>query len=64
MANSTGALSPCINVCVIDVQTGYCLGCRRTQDEISGWPQFSHAEKKQIIRELEIRAAREAPERD
>jgi len=63
MANSTGALSPCINVCVIDAQTGYCLGCRRTQDEITGWPQFSHARKLQIISALKTRETREMPER-
>lgn len=63
MANSTGALSPCINVCVIDAQTGYCLGCYRTQQEITGWPQFSHGQKLQIIKELKAREAREIPER-
>lgn len=48
--------SPCINVCVINAETGYCHGCYRTVDEISGWLQFSHAEKVQIISALKTRA--------
>ena len=30
-------LSPCINICVIDEETGFCAGCQRTIEEITGW---------------------------
>ena len=26
--------SPCINICTIDPDSGYCMGCSRTQEEI------------------------------
>ncbi len=29
--------SPCVNICVMDDATGWCLGCARTIDEIAGW---------------------------
>lgn len=30
-------VSPCIKVCAIDGETGWCLGCARTLAEIGGW---------------------------
>jgi uncharacterized protein len=33
----TAIESPCILVCSIDMKTGFCFGCGRTRDEISGW---------------------------
>ncbi len=33
--------SPCILVCAIDIETGYCFGCGRTRDEIAAWISFS-----------------------
>jgi uncharacterized protein len=29
--------TPCINVCVIEPSSGFCLGCGRTLEEISQW---------------------------
>ncbi len=29
--------SPCVNVCRIDEQAGWCEGCFRLRDELSGW---------------------------
>ncbi len=29
--------SPCIKLCVIEPESGYCIGCGRTRDEIAGW---------------------------
>lgn len=31
--------SPCINVCAMDTDTGWCLGCGRTLGEIAEWPK-------------------------
>lgn len=33
----SGPPSPCISVCQIDNQTGFCIGCYRTIDEIRDW---------------------------
>lgn len=47
--------SPCILVCSIDIKTGYCFGCGRTRDEISGWMTYTDAERDDIISSLESR---------
>lgn len=33
--------SPCIGICRFDDQSGYCLGCARTRDELGEWPEAS-----------------------
>ena len=47
--------SPCINICVIDAESGYCSGCFRTIDEISHWPKLTPQQKIELLRELEDR---------
>lgn len=37
--------SPCIGVCKMDEATGWCAGCFRTLDELSGWSRASDAAK-------------------
>ncbi|HEX2448960.1 MAG TPA: DUF1289 domain-containing protein [Methyloceanibacter sp.] len=29
--------TPCVNVCLLDDETGLCVGCGRTIQEIAGW---------------------------
>ena len=29
--------SPCVSICAIDPDSGICVGCFRTLDEIAGW---------------------------
>lgn len=47
--------SPCINVCVIDECTGFCAGCLRTLDEITGWGSKDNAEKSEILIKVHAR---------
>src|SRR5262249_3587434 len=47
--------SPCIGACVLDSANGYCRGCWRTLDEITGWPAASTEEKRRILSILEGR---------
>lgn len=47
--------SPCILVCSIDDKTGYCFGCGRTRDEISGWTLFSSEQRRSIMQALPAR---------
>lgn len=47
--------SPCVDVCQIDPQTGLCRGCKRTMDEIAGWPTYSRAEKLAVLARIEKR---------
>jgi hypothetical protein len=49
--------SPCINVCTIDPNTGWCLGCYRSLHEIAGWLDFSTAEKRAVLARLAARRA-------
>ena len=37
--------SPCVNVCVVDPDGGYCIGCYRTLEEITMWIEFDAAER-------------------
>ncbi|KAB2665140.1 DUF1289 domain-containing protein [Brucella tritici] len=43
--DTTTIESPCILVCTIDTETGFCLGCARTLDEIARWSSMSAEER-------------------
>lgn len=47
--------SPCVAVCQIDRASGYCLGCWRTIEEISGWSRYDRERRLQIVSELHDR---------
>jgi predicted Fe-S protein YdhL (DUF1289 family) len=51
----TAIESPCILVCSIDVRTGYCFGCGRTQGEIGGWFAMTPAERRAVMAALPAR---------
>lgn len=50
-----GVPSPCIDVCRIDERSGWCLGCRRTIDEIAAWGTMSDDHKRAVWRQLALR---------
>ncbi len=41
--------SPCVNICRIDENTGWCDGCWRTLDEIIVWGKASTTTKNEIM---------------
>ncbi len=47
--------SPCVNICLLDTETGTCIGCGRTIQEIAGWAAMSEQERRAITRELPAR---------
>ena len=47
--------SPCIDICTIDRDSGECISCGRTIDEISKWANFDNLKKKQILENLNVR---------
>jgi predicted Fe-S protein YdhL (DUF1289 family) len=49
--------SPCILVCSIDMNTGYCFGCGRTRDEISAWITMTSQARRAVMAELPARLA-------
>ena len=54
----TPPLSPCIQVCVMDADGCYCMGCKRTLEEIAGWWSMCDDQKRTVLAALRLRAAR------
>ncbi|MFQ0813042.1 hypothetical protein AVM02_15260 [Brucella anthropi] len=46
--DTTTIASPCILVCTIDPETGFCLGCARTLDEIARWSSMDADERSAV----------------
>jgi predicted Fe-S protein YdhL (DUF1289 family) len=46
--------TPCVNICLLD-ESGLCIGCGRTLDEIARWPSMSDAERRDIMAALAAR---------
>lgn len=55
--------TPCIKVCVVDGQSGLCLGCYRKLSEVAGWAKLSEARRDEIILELPARRSLISPEK-
>ena len=49
--------TPCIKVCVVDPETGFCIGCGRTRGEIGSWLGFSPNQRLAIMVSLGERTA-------
>jgi uncharacterized protein len=50
---SRRVMSPCIGICMIDPKgSGFCLGCKRTVEEIGRWMMLDDAERQRILNEL------------
>ena len=55
--------TPCVNVCIVDGESGLCLGCFRELGEIAGWVGLSDSERAAIMAELTGRRDRIRPEK-
>ena len=49
---SSATASPCISICLMDDDSGWCTGCLRTLDEIACWSLLDDAEKRGVWLEL------------
>ena len=47
--------SPCVDICKMNPQTGFCDGCLRTLDEIASWSNASDDIKRAVWVEVERR---------
>ena len=47
--------TPCVKICVVDPETGFCVGCGRTRDEIASWLTIDADERRTIMAGLEER---------
>ena len=52
--NTQEITSPCISICSMN-DDGYCVGCYRTLDEISGWLEMGHTQRTEVLRMLNER---------
>jgi len=55
--------TPCVKVCLIDGESGLCMGCQRTLVEVAAWSRFSDAERAEIMFALPERRACIRPEK-
>ena len=55
--------TPCVKVCVVDGESGLCLGCYRTLAEVAGWARFTDDERAVLMAELSTRKSRIRPEK-
>jgi uncharacterized protein len=53
--NKARPASPCINLCRMDDEDRYCLGCFRTLDEIALWSDLNTEEKELVWQALDNR---------
>jgi uncharacterized protein len=49
--------TPCIKICVVEPETGFCIGCGRTRMEIGSWIGMSPEDRRAIISALPERVA-------
>ena len=49
--------SPCVKICVVEPDSGYCIGCGRTCDEIAGWIAMEPDQRRHVMIELPDRLA-------
>ena len=54
-------VSPCIGICKLDQKSGFCLGCKRTIEEIGRWVMLDDPARQGIIDQLPIRKLRSLP---
>ena len=57
MSATPEIVSPCISICVLDEESGYCKGCWRTRDEIAGWGHATDNQRRVILECLKERRA-------
>lgn len=47
--------SPCVDICQMDSESGFCVGCGRTIEEIANWSSYTNEKKKNILKQLKSR---------
>ncbi len=54
-------ISPCVRLCTLDPDSGFCVGCGRTLNEIGNWMRYSDDERRAIMALLPERLLRHQP---
>jgi len=47
--------SPCKDICTTDPESGLCVGCGRSIEEIANWNSYTDIKKKEILVNIESR---------
>ena len=55
--------TPCIKVCVVDGESGLCLGCYRKLSEVAQWSRLTQAERDAVMAALPDRRGLIRPEK-
>ena len=55
--------TPCFKVCIVDGESGLCLGCYRTLQEVAAWTRLTDIERAAIMTAAPERRARIRPEK-
>ena len=55
--------SPCVGLCVIQRESGFCIGCHRTGNEIASWGAMSNEDRRALKTLLPDRGAALRPKR-
>jgi len=55
--------TPCVQVCFLDDESGLCLGCLRSGEEIALWTRFSDDQRAAIMQALPSRQTRIAADK-
>ena len=49
--------TPCVKLCVVDPDSGFCIGCGRSRAEIAGWIAMSPDARREVMADLDDRMA-------
>jgi len=55
--------TPCIKLCIVDGESGLCMGCFRSLAEVGRWGRMSDDERAEIMGGLADRRVRIRPEK-
>jgi predicted Fe-S protein YdhL (DUF1289 family) len=55
--------TPCIKVCIVDGESGLCMGCYRKLNEVATWGRLDDAERDAIMAALPDRRRLIRPEK-
>ena len=50
--NHEQVINPCIQICTIDTDSGLCMGCSRTEEEITNWFLMTPEERIELVKQL------------
>ena len=48
-------INPCVQICTTDADSGLCMGCNRTEEEINNWMSLTPEQRIEIVKQLESR---------